>query len=312
MFNEFLKELRKKEIVISFSNGKLQYSGPEQFIDDELIGKLKKYKAALFKYYWPYDCHNMMPINPEGTKIPLILLHAGKAIYPLNEYFGKDQPFYGFFDEGSDGKKIRHKNVESFAKEYRTQIQRIIPNGPYLLGGFSFGGLLAYEIAIQLQEQGCEIPFLVLGDCGVPYYVKKAIHPPLLTQTLKTVYHFFQDIYLWFYHHIRTIIYNLFSLLKLDLQANFRKSYIIWTYFSLAKSYKPTKRFQGEILLFKTESDSPLKYLGWENLCDNIRIVTYKGDHMSMYESKETINLFKVNLSEMLQRANKMDKSKAG
>lgn len=310
MFNEFMNELREKEIVISFSNGRLQYSGPEQYIDEELINKLRKYKARLFKYYWPFDCYNMMPINTEGNKIPFTLLHAGKAIYPLNEYFGNDQPFYGFFDEGSEGEKINYKNVELFAKEYLNQIQKIIPAGPYLLGGFSFGGILAFEIAIQLQEQGYEVPFLVLGDCGIPEYIKVGDKSPVYIKILKRVYHFFQDIYYWFYYCIRNIFYELFILLRIDLPAHFRKSYIIWTYFNLMKIYRPTIQFHGEIILFRTESNkSPNKYLGWDNLCNRIQIITLKGDHNSLYGGEESMNVLKEKISEMLQKANEIYKN---
>lgn len=309
MFNEFMNELREKEIVISFSNGRLQYSGPEQYVDEELIKKLRKYKAKLFKYYWPFDCYNMMPINTEGNKIPFTLLHAGKTIYPLNEYFGNDQPLYGFFDEGSEGEKISYKSVESFAKEYLSQIQKIIPTGPYLLGGLSFGGILAYEIAIQLQNQGQEIPFLVLGDCEIPIYRKMGDKSHILIKILKSIYHFFRNIYYWFYHKTRNLFYWLFILLKIDLPANFRKSYIIWTYYYLMKRYRPTTHFHGEILLFRTDANnSPNKYLGWDKLCENIQIVTLKGHHSSIYEDEESINVLKEKISEMLRKANEFYK----
>jgi thioesterase domain-containing protein len=305
MFNEFIDEIRGKEIVISFSNGKLKYSGPEQYIDEVLIKMLKKHKAKLLKYYWPSDCTNMMPINTEGTKIPFTLLHAGKANYTLSEYFGTDQPFYGFFYIGSEGEKISYKSVESFAQAYLNQLKMIIPTGPYLLGGLSFGGILAYEIAIQLQKQGHEVPFLVLVDCGIPLFKKNGDKSNLLIKSIKRIYHFFENIYYWFYHNIRRLFYEVFIVLKLNLPKNFRKPYILWTYFNLMKKYRPTSQFNGEILLFRTEANkTPTKYLGWENLCKNIQVVTLSGNHDTMYESKESIEILREKIGELLLKAN--------
>lgn len=311
MFSEFINELREKEIVISFSNGKLQYSGPEQYIDEELVNKLRKYKANLFKLYWPFDCYNMMPINTEGNKIPFTLIHAGKAVYPLNKYFGSDQPFYGFFDEGSEGGEISYKNVESFAKAYLTQIQKIILEGPYLLGGLSFGGILAYEIAVQLQEQGYKVPFLVMVDCEVPFFRKIGDKSHWFIKILKRIYHLYEDIYYWFYHNTRNIFYKIFISLKIELPANFRKTYIVWTYLKLIKIYKPTTRFNGEILLFRTETNnSPNKYLGWEYLCDHIEVINLNADHNTMYENEESITVLKEKIGEMLRQANEIYRNK--
>ena len=67
MFNELLNEIREKEIEISFDNGKLNYSGPAKFINDDFLRKLREYKSDLIKYYWPADSYSMMPINPIGN-----------------------------------------------------------------------------------------------------------------------------------------------------------------------------------------------------------------------------------------------------
>ena len=69
MVSTLIKELEEKKIEISFSNGKLKYSGPEQFVTEDLLSKLKEYKQGLLRYYWPKECPNMMPINTIGNKI---------------------------------------------------------------------------------------------------------------------------------------------------------------------------------------------------------------------------------------------------
>ena len=164
MFNKFLEELDQKSIKISFNEGKLKFEGPEENITAELIERLKKYKGSLIKYCWPEECANMMPINPLGSNIPFVLIYFEIMNYPLSEFLGKDQPFYGFLHYGSKGEGVKYKKVETFAAEYIIQLQKIIPKGPYFLGGFSFGGILAFEMAIQLQKAGHEVPFVALLD----------------------------------------------------------------------------------------------------------------------------------------------------
>jgi aspartate racemase len=63
--------------------------------------------------------------------------------------------------------------VEEMAAYYLREIQVFQPEGPYLLGGRCFGGLVAYEMACQLHEQGHRVPLLVLLDSSQP--------PPLIT-----------------------------------------------------------------------------------------------------------------------------------
>ena len=64
---------------------------------------------------------------------------------------------------GRQGER-REAGVEAMAAAYLQSIRSIRPNGPYLLGGWSMGGVIAYEIAQQLRDQGQEIAMLVMMD----------------------------------------------------------------------------------------------------------------------------------------------------
>ncbi len=305
MFSEFIKEIKEKEIKISFSNGKLQYTGPEQNIDEELLYKLKKYKSKLLKYYWPPDCYNMMPINTEGDKIPLILLHAGEANYSLSNYLGNKQPFYGFFYIGSEGEQIRYKDLESFAGEYLNQLQKIIPPGPCYLGGFSLGGILAYEMAVKLQQKGYEIPLLILVDCEIQTlheYGKRSLQ---LHEKILIGKKYLRDTYNWLYYSSIKVFYDLFHLFKIKLPVKYRKPYIIWTYSRLMKAYKANTPFGGKILLFRAEENlSEREYLGWDRLCGQIQVEIFKGTHSTMYRGQESIEVLSKKIDEFLKNAN--------
>jgi thioesterase domain-containing protein len=304
-FSEFLTELSQKEIEVSFSGGKIKYSGPEQNINSQIIENLKKYKGKLIKHLWPPECTNMMPINTEGNKIPFILLHGEKMNYPLSEHFGIEQPFYGFFHYGSEGEKIFHKRVESFAKDYITQLQKVLPNGPYYLGGFSFGGLVAFEMAIQLQRQGFDVPVLILIDCKIPMFREPLIARDVLAKMSLQFYNFSKDIYWWFFHKGRSLYYEFFLLFKKNLHNKNRNYYIMGTYMIIAKRYKPKTVYKGEILLFKTQQNiSTHKYLGWDSLCTHVNMINVEGNHKTIYESEESYKMLSKYIGEYLQKAN--------
>ena len=79
-------------------------------------------------------------------------------------HLGLDQPFYGLQRQGLDGKQPLYTRIEDMATHYIQEIQTIQPNGPYFLGGYSFGGVVAFEMARQLQEQGQQVGILVMLD----------------------------------------------------------------------------------------------------------------------------------------------------
>jgi thioesterase domain-containing protein len=302
MFSEFLIELKLKEIEIHVSEGKVIYSGPEQYIDDQLIERLMKYKGKLIRNFWPRECTNMMPINTEGSKSPFILLHGEKMNYPLSEHLGVDYPFYGFFHYGSQGEKIFHKKVEAFAKDYINQLQKIVPSGPYYLAGFSFGGLIAFEMAIQLQRLGFEVPVLILIDCKVPSLKEPLGSHRVLPDPLFRLYNYSKDIFYWTYHKWRSFYYEFILLFKTYLKMDKRNYYIMSTYMDIAKRYSPGAKFKGEILLFRSEQNRSVhKHLGWDSYCDSIKLVIIEGNHKTIYETVESYKVLSENIGVTLQ-----------
>ncbi|MDX6271729.1 MAG: hypothetical protein QOD28_2952, partial [Acidobacteriota bacterium] len=63
--------------------------------------------------------------------------------------------------------------IEKMAAYYIESLRAVQPEGPYLLGGWSFGGLIAYEMAVQLAERGEEVPLLFLLDTGTPEFIRE-------------------------------------------------------------------------------------------------------------------------------------------
>lgn len=117
---------------------------------------------------------SLVAIQPHGSKPPFFCIHArgGNVLFyrDLSKRLGPDQPFYGLQMVGIDGKRPFQTSIEDMAAHYLKEIKEICPNGPYLLGGASFGGTAAYEMAQQLLKQGEQVALLALFDTTGPGY----------------------------------------------------------------------------------------------------------------------------------------------
>lgn len=106
--------------------------------------------------------------KPESKASPFFLV-AGMFGNVLNlrhlaHLIGNDRPFYGLQARGLYGDQEPHETFEEMATAYIKELKSIQPEGPYYLGGFSGGGITAFEIARQLKEAGDEIAILVFLD----------------------------------------------------------------------------------------------------------------------------------------------------
>src|SRR5437588_1598546 len=104
----------------------------------------------------------------EGSKRPFFFLHGnwkGTAFFcfSLARELGLDQPFYALEPYQFDGLPVP-PTVETMAKAHIKSMRSVQPQGPYLLGGWCNGGLVAYEMARQLHAAGQTIDLLVLMD----------------------------------------------------------------------------------------------------------------------------------------------------
>lgn len=113
----------------------------------------------------------LVPIHPAGTLAPLFAVPGvGSRILFLRRlarHLGDDQPLYGlhtrFLDDGSV-----YEHIEDLAAVYVRAIRAVQPEGPYQLVGFSYGGLVAFEVARQLAAAGLGVGFLGVVDSRLP------------------------------------------------------------------------------------------------------------------------------------------------
>ncbi|MEP6769656.1 MAG: amino acid adenylation domain-containing protein, partial [Acidobacteriota bacterium] len=92
---------------------------------------------------------SLVSIQPKGTRPPFFCVAAATGIVHyrgLAVLLGPDQPFYGLQSQGLDGARAPYESVEEMAAHYVREIREAQPEGPYYLGGYSFGGKVAFEM----------------------------------------------------------------------------------------------------------------------------------------------------------------------
>jgi amidohydrolase len=116
-----------------------------------------------------------IPIQPGGDEPPIFgVPGAGGVVLwlqPLSRALGKNQPFYGLQAVGLDGTTAPLNSVEETARVNLGAVKKVQPLGPYRFIGHSYGGVVAYEMARQLLEQGEEVASLTLLDSPAPWAV---------------------------------------------------------------------------------------------------------------------------------------------
>jgi thioesterase domain-containing protein len=296
--SNLIEELRQKNIEISFSAGKLKYSGPEENITPDVVEKLKKNKGKLIKYLWPKELGNLMPINPAGNQIPLFVVHGDNSNYIISEHFGPDQPVYGFFHPGSEGEGIHYKSVKKMAAEYLNMLLTVCPSGPYYLIGYSFGGVIAFEMAVQLQKAGHKVPFLVIIDSISPLAREPFVWQSNLFRKFKI--NILRPIRIAFTNEINYLINNIYILANRPIPIERRSEYLWYKYLTLTRKYSPAK-FDGDILLFRlTGNPSSYKYLGWETLVNDIKMIEIEGKHLEVFKGKDRNDILTTEVGKYL------------
>jgi thioesterase domain-containing protein/acyl carrier protein len=125
----------------------------------------------------PQPWSPLVAIQPLGAKPPFFCVHAvgGQVLtfYHLARHVGQDRPFYGIqapplYELDDEG-----VSVEQMAAQYVQAVRVMQPEGPYLVGGFSFGGTVAFEMACQLQRQGQRVALLAVMDTHSPLFMNK-------------------------------------------------------------------------------------------------------------------------------------------
>jgi amino acid adenylation domain-containing protein len=108
----------------------------------------------------------LVPVRKGGSKPPLFLMHAhgGNVLdyHPLVKHLESDQPVYAFQARGLDGNIIKDATLNEMAAAYVAELRSFQPEGPYFIGGFCLGGLLALEVAEHLTAAGQRVALVIM------------------------------------------------------------------------------------------------------------------------------------------------------
>ena len=123
----------------------------------------------------------LVTINRQGSGNPCFMVHpAGGNVLCYSELGQQlSRPLFAFQAPGVDGQQLPPESIAEFASAYVERINQVQPSGSILLGGWSSGGLVAYEMAAQLIAQGRKLEGLVILDSPPP-----TVHAPVNEQEL--------------------------------------------------------------------------------------------------------------------------------
>jgi amino acid adenylation domain-containing protein len=119
---------------------------------------------------------SLVRIRPQGSRPPFFCVHGGggEILFgpELAAHLNPEIPFYGLQARGLRETAQRDRSIEAMAAHYLEEIRPVAPTGPLYLGGFCLGGIVAYEMAQRLLQEGREIGLLVLIDSYNPLYAR--------------------------------------------------------------------------------------------------------------------------------------------
>jgi thioesterase domain-containing protein len=115
----------------------------------------------------PQQALPVIAVQPKGSMPPFFCVHGYNAYRHIARQLGPNWPFYGLGLHFT-GRRVTRTRVEDQAKGHLKEIYAIQPRGPYYLAGHSIGGLIAYELAQLLQNDGHAVAFLGLIDTVFP------------------------------------------------------------------------------------------------------------------------------------------------
>jgi aspartate racemase len=120
---------------------------------------------------------SLVPIQPQGSRPPIFCVHGGAGtilhLEPLARRLGSDQPFYGLQSSGLYGGSAPLKTVQDMATHYLTEMREVHPGGPWLLAGYCFGTIVAFEIAQRLLAEGEDVRMVAMFNGPSPAWIRR-------------------------------------------------------------------------------------------------------------------------------------------
>jgi amino acid adenylation domain-containing protein len=204
-------------------------------------------------------------LEPGGERMPFFFVHpVGGTILQyrtLARRLGKERPFYALQSPALEGNPLSDDiTIEALAHSYLGAVRTAVPKGPYLLGGWSFGGLVATEMARALRHAGEEIALLVLLDS----HAQSDPHDDPNELAALTAWEL-GDSKSWPHQHFVTV------------------ERIVHAHLRAVRRWTP-KPYDGRTLLFAAHQHGVVRdaTLGWGSLMPQLSVIEVEADHFSL------------------------------
>ena len=223
---------------------------------------------------------SLVSIQPEGSRAPLFCVHgAAGTVFGFRDLarrLAPNRPVYGLQARGLYGRDLPNTTVEAMASHYLNEIRTLQPHGPYLLGGWCFGGLVAFEMAQQLHRDGEAVQLLALFNApsSAEYNAVRPARPgknrPSLLRRMRQslrarVNAATGPLKSWFRQHV----YRFYVERRRPLPESMRRRYFFRVH-DLAEREYVLKEYPGSALVFRDQDNYPDPYLGWKRFVKGV------------------------------------------
>ena len=262
---------------------------------------IEKMAEVLRDQGWQPRWSSLVPIQTGGSRPPLFCVHAdGGAFFYTNftAHLSPDQPLFGIQARGLDGKEAPFTNVKEMAQQYIREIRSVQPKGPYIISGFSMGGVVVYEMAQQLLLNGEPPGLVIFLDAPSPNYPEmlenhnKSVSNKLkkffdLSATEKLERLITRTSKRWRELHDE-ILSRLYLLIRRPLPPALRIHVVRKTNQRIADMYQPLP-YSGPVTVLRaseqTPGAKPDRTLGWRHyVTGTIDDFVIPGDHETVYQ----------------------------
>ncbi len=216
-------------------------------------------------------------------------------MHRLAEKMDADQPFYGIEPEGLDGRRFQRTTIEQMAAHYLSEIRKIQSAGPYYIGGYCFGGMVAFEMAQQLRRDDDSAALVALFTAPLRYHrlVPSPKSPPappksasqklatLMRSPARALYRKSAGLVTKTRVRLAPTAYKVWFRLRLKIPPSMRTLYVWRTLLRAEQTYVP-KPYPGTLVLFHGSDYASDPNLGWDRLADGIehRIIGKGAQHL--------------------------------
>lgn len=150
-----------------------------QILKHPVISSLANYvNALLSKDSTVEEYDPIVPLQLTGNKTPIFFVHPGVGevliFVNLAKYFQNDRPFYALRARGFEPGHPFFTSMDEMVSTYAAAVKRTQPTGPYAISGYSYGGVVAFEVAKRLEAMGDEVKFV--GLINIPPHIADRMH----------------------------------------------------------------------------------------------------------------------------------------